>query len=194
MTISDCTGVVLAGGRSRRFGSNKALADRSGRELVSYPCRVMEQLFAKTLLITNTPDEYRFLGWPMTGDLYRDAGPLGGIHAALSATDTPLVFVAGCDMPYLDPGLIIHLHGLAADFDVVIPWTERGPEPLHSFYRRHILEAVTTELEQGTRKIMDILPPLRVRQVAREEIMAVSQAGLDSFININTPDDLERNG
>jgi molybdopterin-guanine dinucleotide biosynthesis protein A len=193
MLINDCTGVVLAGGKSSRFGSNKALVKLTGKPLIKYPCKVLDDLFGKNLLITNTPDQYNFLGWPTVADIYPGAGPLAGIHAALSAIDTPLMFVAGCDMPFLDRELIAYLHSLATDFDAVVPHTVKGLEPLHAVYRRNTVAVIAENLRKGVFRLHDILSGLKIREVGQNEIIANSATGLDSFRNINTLDDLKTN-
>jgi len=73
--IAGITGVILAGGQSRRFGANKALALLAGRRLIEHPAGVLSGLFAQRLLVTNTPEQYDFLGWPMIADRFPGAGP-----------------------------------------------------------------------------------------------------------------------
>lgn len=190
MSIPDCTGVLLAGGQSQRFGSNKALAGLGSCRLIEYPARTLAELFQPRLLITNTPELYEFLNWPMTPDLSPGTGPLAGIEAALSCVATPFIFVAACDMPYLDPALIIHLCSLAPGYDAVIPVTASGLEPLHGVYGQTALPMISAALAGGTRKLQLILTDLKVRAVSETEMLAVSPSALQSFSNINTVDDL----
>lgn len=190
MRSADFTGVILAGGRSSRFGSNKALSRLPDGLLIEYPARILASLFKNRLLITNTPEEYAFLGWPMAGDLYPGCGPLAGIHAALAAAATPLIFVAGCDMPFLDPKLIAYLCGLAEGCEAVVPRSGKGLEPLHAVYRRTILARIEKNLAQGQRKIQRLFPELKVREPGEEEILAAGSP--DSFRNINTVADLPK--
>lgn len=190
MPIADCTGVLLAGGQSRRFGSNKALADLGGCRLIEYPARVLAALFARRLLVTNQPELYRFLAWPTTPDLLPGAGPLAGIEAALTRAATPRIFVAGCDMPYLEPALIRHLCALAPGYDAVVPRTAKGWEPLHAVYARSALPAIAAALAGGGRKLQEVLAALRLREVEEAELLAVSATALRSFGNINRAADL----
>ena len=191
MPIADCTGVLLAGGQSLRFGSNKALAQLDGRRLIEYPAQILTELFAHRLLVTNQPEIYAFLGWPMTPDLIPGGGPLAGIEAALTCAATPYIFVAGCDMPHLDRALITLLCTLAPGFDAVIPLTAKGREPLHGVYARTALPAIKTALAGGSRKLQVVLGRLKVREVSEAEMLAVSACALRSFSNINTVEDLE---
>ncbi|MDH5297421.1 MAG: molybdenum cofactor guanylyltransferase [Desulfobulbaceae bacterium] len=187
--IANVAGVILAGGASSRFGSNKALAAYQGRPLISHAAAAMEELFASCLLVTNTPETYRFLGWAMTSDRFRGAGPLAGIHAALAAITEPRAFISGCDMPFLDARLIRFLCGIKGDWDAVVPWLNGRPEPLYGVYHRNCLAVITANLEQGEGKIGLIYSQLRLRRVTEAEILAVV-SDLSTFHNVNRPADL----
>ena len=191
MAIDGCVGVLLAGGKSSRFGSNKALTKLAGKAMIEYPAGILAELFENRLLITNTPAEYAFLGWPMVGDIYPDAGPLAGIHAALRSVTSPLIFLAGCDMPFLDKTLISYLCSLAEGYDVVVPRTANSLEPLHAIYRRSIVEVIEKNLARGKRKIHQVFSELKIREVSEAEMLAVT-GDLVSFRNINNPEDLPK--
>lgn len=190
MPITDCTAVLLAGGQSRRFGSNKALSRVKGCRLIEYPARIMAELFTHRLLVTNTPELYKFLDWPMTPDLTPGGGPLAGIEAALSRAATPHIFAAACDMPHLDRALISHLCTLASGYDAVIPMASKGWEPLHGVYAKSALPAISAALTADNRKLRTVLAALKVRTVDEAEMQAVSANALQSFCNINTVSDL----
>jgi len=191
MRIDSCAGVLLAGGESSRFGSNKALARFRGRRLIEYPALVLTSIFTDCLLITNTPETYTFLDMPMTGDLFPGAGPLAGIHAALKLLHNPAVFVAACDMPFLDKDLIKYLCSLADDHDAVLPRTARGLEPLHAVYRRSALGKIEKQLRKGEGKIQTLLSNLKIRAVPEQELLTVIDS-LGYFCNINRPEDLAK--
>lgn len=187
--IDDTTGVILAGGASSRFGSNKALALLAGTPLIGHTAATLDRLFPAHLLVTNTPDTYRFLDWPTTADHFQQAGPLAGIHAALSAMTTSRAFIAGCDMPMVSEPLIRLLCDLAGDWDAVVPWPDGRPEPLYAVYHRDCLEAISAQLAAGERKIGLLFPHLRIRRVTEAEILSVV-SDLSTFCNVNRPGDL----
>jgi molybdopterin-guanine dinucleotide biosynthesis protein A len=189
--ISQVAGVVLAGGKSSRFGSNKALALHQGTALIETITRRLAGLFPETLLITNTPEAYAFLGWPMAGDQYRDCGPLAGIHAALKTISQPRAFVCGCDMPLVNPELIRFLCELPGDHEVVLPWLPEGPEPLYAVYSKKILPRIEEHLARNQCKIGMVYKKLRLRKVTAEEILQVLP-DLSTFQNINEQQDLAR--
>lgn len=189
--INQVAGVILAGGKSSRFGSNKALALHQGDALIQTIARRLAALFPETLLITNTPEEYGFLGWPMAKDLYPDCGPLAGIHAALRTVSQPRIFVCGCDMPLVNPDLIRFLCELEGDHDIVLPWLDEGPEPLYAVYSKKALPIIEEQLSKNQYKIGMVFEKLRIRKVTAEEILQIVP-DLTTFQNINHQHDLAR--
>jgi molybdopterin-guanine dinucleotide biosynthesis protein A len=189
--IEGVAGVILAGGSSSRFGSNKALAPFAGLPLVAHIARLFSRLFAERLLVTNTPEEYRFLNWPITMDRYHHCGPLAGIEAALRGITSPRAFVVGCDMPLVDARLIRFLCRFPPDEDAVVPWLAAGPEPLCALYHKQALPVIEAALQAGERKIGRALRNLKVRRIGEAEILSVLP-DLSSFHNINRRQDLEQ--
>ena len=188
--IQNVTGVILAGGRSSRFGSNKALAMVAGKPLIQRIAELMAHLFSECLLVTNTPAEYEFLSLPMTQDRYQGCGPLAGIHAALLQISTPRAFVVACDMPNLSPELIRYLCRInGRGYDVIIPWLTRGREPLFGIYHKRSLTVINSCLQQKDCRIAGALKDLRVKRISEQEILAIT-GNLASFKNVNRPEDL----
>lgn len=188
--IPGIAGVILAGGSSSRFGANKALALLDGKPLIEHVAETLSSLFSELLLVTNTPDAYEFLGWPMTGDIITNSGPLGGIHAALHTITAPRAFVVACDMPLIDERLIRYFCSLPGDWDAVLPRLEKGLEPLFAVYHKKALPVITENLENQQRKVSKIFAQLLVREVDKKEILTVN-GDEESFRNINRPDDLD---
>jgi len=187
--IPDVTGVILAGGASARFGSNKALAPIHSVPLIQHVATPLEQLFHQQLLITNTPETYEFLEWPVTGDVYKKCGPLGGIHAALQTINTPKAFIVGCDMPLLNPVLISYICTLSGKWNVALPWLEAGPEPLYGVYCKDCLKKIEENLQNKKFKIRTTLESLKLRKIGQNEILELI-GDLNTFHNINFDQDL----
>lgn len=188
--LADITGVILAGGRSSRFGSNKALALLHGKPLIQHVADTLASVFAECLLVTNSPEEYGFLNMVMIQDRYQGCGPLAGIHAALLQISTPRAFVVACDMPNQSPELIRYLCSInEQEYDVIIPWLEKGQEPLFGIYSKTSLTVIETCLQNNDCQIIRALEGLNVRRVNEEEVLSVT-GNLDCFKNINRPADL----
>jgi molybdopterin-guanine dinucleotide biosynthesis protein A len=188
--IDGVAGVILAGGGSTRFGTNKALAPFAGIPLVEHAARLLSRLFAERLLVTNTPEEYGFLSWPTVGDRFLRGGPLAGIEAALRHINAPRALVVGCDMPLLDERLLRFLCSLPPDHEVVLPWLEAGPEPLCAIYHTRALPTIEAALRRQERKISRVLQGLQLRRVGEAEILGFLP-DLASFHNVNRREDLE---
>jgi len=190
--FSDITGVILAGGQSSRFGSNKALALLHGKPLVRHVADTVALIFSDRLLVTNTPEQYDFLNMPMIKDQYQGMGPLAGIHAALRHTDKSWIFVVGCDMPAVTPELFAFLcsfvHG---DYEAVIPWLETGAQPLCGLYQKKVLTRIEQYLRSGKAQVKELLENLAVRKINEQELLQVT-GDLQVFYNVNREQDLGR--
>lgn len=187
--VSHCTGItgaILAGGRSSRMGTDKALLEIGGIPLIQRVRDILSTLFPHLILITNTPDCYRFLGIPMAGDIYPNEGSLAGIHAALSHAPTDLVFVVACDMPFISPAVVRHLCGLTDGCDAVVPESPDGIEPLHAIYRRSCLPVMEQMLCRGEKRIRDLLNQVQTCRLSWDDLSGLPGAR-QSFLNLNTP-------
>ncbi len=192
--IIKVTAVILAGGNSIRMQSNKALLQYRGERFIERIHRQLAEIFSDVILVTNTPDQYRFLPCRMVSDIYSGGGSLAGIHSGLMHCATPYIFVVACDMPHLNEILIRRLVSMAGreeETDVVIPESEGGLEPLHAVYGKGCLPIMEENLSQARRKIVACLDRLKVTYVSKQEIARIDPAFL-SFRNINTPEEYFR--
>ncbi|MDU0458058.1 MAG: molybdenum cofactor guanylyltransferase [Geobacteraceae bacterium] len=189
--IPNVTGVILAGGQSSRMGSNKALLPFQGGRFIEAIYRRFSEMFPEVLLVTNNPGQYAFLPCRKVPDLYAGMGALAGLHSGLEHAASPHIFVAACDMPWLNSALIMRLAGLRDTADVVIPQGENGLEPLHAIYGKQCLGPMEESLSADRRRIVSFFPRVRVRELRQEQVAAIDP-GFDSFRNVNTPDDYFR--
>lgn len=189
--LAGVTGVILAGGASSRMGSNKALLpSRQGRFIQSV-YRRLTTLFDDVLVVTNTPEQYSFLGCRKVADIYSGMGALAGIHAGLRHCATTHIFVSACDMPNLNEELIRYLAGRADGHDVAIPESPHGVEPLHAVYGVGALPAIEEVLDAGKRRIVSFFPRVRLQLVGQAEVARLDPE-FRSFRNINTPEEYYR--
>lgn len=186
-------GIILAGGMSRRLKRNKALLPYGRKVLIEGIRDVLAGLFTEVLVVTNTPAVYHFLDVPAVEDRIKGKGPLGGIHAGLSACRAPCAFVVACDMPFVNPDLVRYMAGLRergeAPPAVVVPFVAGEYEPMHALYDRQCLPFIEQRLRGGERRIISFYPDVTVKTVTEEEIRHFGSPEI-LFYNINTPDDL----
>ena len=181
------TGIILAGGESRRMGTDKALLVINSRPMIEHVLAVFAGLFKKTIIVTNTPDRYRMYDVELTSDVLDIRGPLTGIYSGLLRSCDEYNFVAACDMPFLNPRLIAYMGELAAGHDAVVPTFGGGfLEPLHAVYRKGILPVIETQVRKQDRRIRGMFDHIQVRYVTEEEIVRFDPQ-IQSFRNLNTP-------
>ena len=188
-TSKAITGIVLAGGKSLRYGTNKALVEVDGIRLIERVIRVIQPLFENLMIITNTPREYDYLRIPMHEDVIKGLGPLGGVYTGLNIMSTESGFFVACDMPFLQPDLIRHMVEIKADFDAVVPKVDWKIEPLHAIYTRNCLPAIKKLIDAHGYQIIRFFDNVRVRYVKEEEIRSFDSE-LRSFLNVNSPEEL----
>ena len=191
MGIAAITGAVLAGGRSTRMGTDKALLQVDGVRLIDGAVATLCGLFPEVLIIANDPQPYAGLAVPVHADLVPEKGSLGGIYTAVAAATHPHVFCLACDMPFANPALIRFLCTLAEGHDVVVPRTAEGLQPLHALYGRGCLPPMRGQIEADRLKIDRLYAAVRVRYVDEAE-MCPFDPELLSFWNLNTREELAR--
>ena len=128
-------------------------------------------------------------GRQSVADAVRDAGPLGGIVAALRASPHPLLAVVAVDLPWIDARLIRMLAALVGDCDVAVCETAGGVEPLHAVYSTTILGEAQAALAGPDRSLRRLIARTKARRLAESEWRA---AGISEMFarNLNTPEDL----
>jgi len=189
--IQDATGVILAGGKSTRFGRNKAFETIGGSSLIARVVETMTSLFSETIIITNSPSQYRHLGLTMYQDLIKGLGPIGGIYTALKLINKDAAFFVACDMPFLNKSLISHMVEIRESYDVIVPRMGWKIEALHALYTKRCIGQIEKNIRQGIYQVMKVFEHLRVRYVDEKEIRRFDP-DLRSFLNINRPQDLRR--
>lgn len=187
--LSDVTGVILVGGRSSRMGRDKALLSLGGAPLVARVIEAFRRVFARTVLVGDRGERFRAFGVDVISDIHPGSA-LGGLYTGLARAGTPYVFVAACDVPWPDSRVIAHLCSLRSGYDVVVPRTDGGFEPLFAVYGTGCLPAVERMLRQGNCRIYDFYPEVRTRQVTMAELAGLA-APERTFVNVNTPSEFE---
>jgi molybdenum cofactor guanylyltransferase len=185
------TGVVQAGGKSTRMGGQpKALIPLGGRSIVERVVAALTPVVDDLLIVTNTPELYAFLGLPMVADVYPDHGSLGGIYSGLRAAGQ-IAFTVACDMPFLHPEIIRLVVARAGEGDVVIPRVGEQLETMHAAYGKACLPPIEERLRAGRLKIVGFFDRVRVVEIGEAEVARFRDPAV-AFMNVNTPDELER--
>ena len=197
------TGVILAGGKSRRMGQNKALIQLGDDSLIEHVIRRMPLVVDELLLITNTPTEYAHLDVPMYDDIIPDTGALGGLYTGLTYASHDAVLCVGCDNPFLVPNLLTYLVSVLGEYDAVMPYTYReNPvcrseedqitlQTLCAAYSKRCLPIIELMLQESELRVHALAERAHVQRVSPEVWQTFDSEGM-SFFNINTPEDFEK--
>lgn len=188
--MSQVTIAILAGGQSRRMGTDKSFTLVQGKAIIEHVLSRVGQLNLPTVLITNSPEKYARYALPMYPDALPDCGALGGLYTAIQVSATPFTLCVACDMPFLNVALMTHLCQLCTEeWDVIAPQVNGYPETMHTIYNKSCLEPIRAQLKQGNLKASGFFDQVRVRYV-EETALRQFDPQLRSFMNLNTPDDL----
>ena len=185
------TGVILAGGRSLRYGKNKALEVFEGKRLIDRGVEALRAFCDPVIVVANDLSLYFDLRATLVQDLTPNQGSLGGLYTALLFSPNDWIVVRAVDMPFFLPEIMSFMLELRKDADVVVPMIGEHYEPLLALYHRRCLPAIAEVLEQSERQVIRFYQSVRVKTVPESVWRAVDPEGA-SFANINTPEDRER--
>lgn len=183
--MDDLTGIVLAGGRSRRMGRDKAFLDVGGVPMIRRVLDALASVCAEVLIVTKTPQAYEHLGVRVAHDDDPRQAALVGLCAGLRAAQTPVAFAAGCDLPFLSPAAVRYLAGLLPGWEAVVPRVEGRWHPLHAIYAAAATPGIEAALAASELRLGAALARLRVREVGTDDL-AVVAPGLETLRNVNT--------
>jgi molybdopterin-guanine dinucleotide biosynthesis protein A len=181
---------IMAGGRSRRMGRDKAWLDvGDGRPIVQ---RVIDEVRAvadEVFLVAND-EKFRTLGLRVVPDRFPKGGVLGGIATGIAAATHERVLVVACDMPFLRRETLRLLLASAEGVDAVVPRIGGEHETLHALYTKACLAPIERALADGRMRVISFFDDVRVRTLDEDELRRVDPA-LESFTNVNTPEELD---
>ena len=186
---NDLSGIILSGGKSIRMGRNKAFIEIDGKPIIHRIQSLFEKVFNETIIVTNQKELFLSFNSKIYTDLIPQRGVLGGLYTGLFFSSFPYSFCVACDMPLLKEGLINYLIKKIEDYDVIVPRTKDGLQPLHAIYSKHCLGPIKNIMDEGKYKIIDIYPMVNVRVIEENEFIFLDPLR-ESFINVNTPEEL----
>lgn len=185
-------GIILAGGKSSRMGTNKAFLKINQQPNIERVTAELKKLVADIVLVSNQPDAYQYLHLNTVTDEFPGQGPLAGIHAGLKASVYEQNLVVACDMPFISVEVATILLGLAKDYDAVIPVINGKQQPLFAVYHKGILQEIEKCIERNNLRMKHLLESLNVLYVSEGDFQAYSSASLDRiFFNMNHPEEYE---
>lgn len=171
---------------------DKSLLEVGGKTIIQSLLKTLDGLFFETIMVNRARDGKKHAGIRMISDIHKARCSLTGIHSALYNSRTEHVFITSCDTPFLSREMVRSMtERLRPEDDVLIPTHENGRmEPLCAIYSKRCLPLIKRNLDHGIYQIIRFFPEVRVSKVSTCELEKFDP-GLESFINVNTPEELE---
>ena len=191
--IGEVSGVVLAGGKSKRMGMDKRHLSVHGKPLLDRVTSVLLELFPEVLLVLAEEDISRQDDrMRIVTDLIPDCAAVGGLYTGLYHSRYPRVFVVACDMPFINPAVIELFLQKIDSTDIVMAQLVTGLQPLHGLYSKQCLPILKEMIDARDLRLQNIADKqgLTVHRVPETEIKRLDPQLL-SFLNLNSPADLE---
>lgn len=192
--IPDCTGIILAGGHSSRFGQPKADVVWRGGSLISHVAGHLRYVAREVVAVARAEQDSS--QWPVDRVIHDDpclpAGPLRGVVAGLNSVQTPYAFVCSCDSPAINSRLYVALRQRVTPHEfAVVPVWEGYLQPLVALYAVRAAPVLSLLLEQGELSPTRVLSRLSHQTLSEEECRHIDPTGL-SFCNVNSAEDMVR--
>ena len=164
------------------MGQDKGIVLYRGKRLVEHVVTACKKLTSNILISTNNP-EYRFLGYELIEDNFKEIGPIGGIQAVLAASKTEVNIFCPCDMPGIKPSVLEKILEEKKNFQVVVAACSNGKTyPVLGYYNKNVLPVIEKQIEKGDFKMQHLLKELNAQTVVFHD---------ETLKNINFPEDLQ---
>lgn len=183
------TGIILAGGKSSRMGTDKGLLMLNGKPMIQHVIDRIEELGLPILIVANN-SEYAQFGYPVIEDLVKEKGPVGGIYTGLMTSNTESNLIISCDTPNISLELLNQLIDASKDHVVTIAKHKGQLHPLIGVYKRSALDAFNRNLTVNQLKLSPICTELNAHILTIEDNQKISFQ--EHFSNINTPNELKQ--
>jgi len=177
------TGIILAGGKSSRMGRNKALLELSGLKIIERIYKSIEHSCDDVIIISNSPDDYRFMGLKIFKDIFPGLGPLAGIHSGLHNSKTENNLIISCDLPLISSEVVENIVKYESDKPVVIYQKKNCLQYLCGIYKKVCLPFLETSLVSNNLRVKDFINKINVELLDAEEFPD------EVFLNLNTIED-----
>lgn len=192
--FKDITAIILAGGKSKRMGKEKALLPIGNKSIIQVLVEKLKGLFPRIILSTNSPENFVFLNIRMVEDFYKNMGPLSGIHAGLIETETEKNFVISCDLPLMNTEMIEYICNYKSDKKIVVCKIGDFIEPTFGIYSKSIVDDIEVilnlNLQQGLSprdiSIQNVIEKLNAEIIDPSSLPFYNE---DLFYNMNSFED-----
>lgn len=181
-------GIILAGGKSTRFGEDKALAIWEGKTFLEYAVRRIHELGLEPVVVTSRSRDYSFLDCRIERDIVQDMGPMGGLYTAVHLFPTHTLLALTCDMPSVSADLLRKLIDTHQSKNILTVYfdEDRGIYPFPGIYEQGVKNGLKLRLEMGLLSMTDL-----IQEITEKKLIKINLSASD-FGNINTKEDFQK--
>ncbi|MCF6332940.1 MAG: molybdenum cofactor guanylyltransferase [Draconibacterium sp.] len=180
------TGIILAGGKSLRMGTDKAFIRLNEQTLLERAIKLCTP-FCQPVLISSNNEEHDVFGYKIIPDEFKNCGPLGGIHSCLKKSETNWNFVISVDSAFVEHEFVKFLVSETNNFDAVVPIHAKRKEPLIAIYNKSSLSEIEKMLQSGNFKMHNLINSINTKFVNAQKWV---EKYPKLFLNLNLPEDL----
>ncbi|WP_148132808.1 molybdenum cofactor guanylyltransferase [Candidatus Formimonas warabiya] len=184
------SGIILAGGKSLRMGQDKTFMSFNNETLIEHTVKELQSVTDEIIIASNDLSKYNISGLVEVRDIFPDMGPLGGMHAGLTAAKNDYAFVVSSDLPMFHARLASYLLERRKGYDVVVPEIHGYWEPLCAVYARDCLAAIEKCLRADIRQVSQFYQDVKVLKIKEAELRIFGKTE-ELFYNLNTPEDYQ---
>lgn len=188
-----CTGIILAGGKSRRFGRDKAAAMLDGKSFMKRQTELLAPIVDEIIIVSNDRNKFDLPNTLEISDTYRNIGPMGGIQAGLRQAFYETCIILACDMPLMKREFVKNLLEVSnreVSDNLIIPVHKKGIEPLCGIYKKSCLGQLEQSIKSGERKLTDWIE--KRKKEGKVTYISVKAEEENYFYNVNTEQDYRK--
>jgi molybdopterin-guanine dinucleotide biosynthesis protein A len=178
-----CTGVLLAGGKSSRMGQEKGLIEWKGSSFAKRIVEAMKPITNEIIIVSSTK-EYEKLGCTVLADIYPNKGPMGGLYTGLWHAKNRAIIVVSCDTPLVSTALLLKLFQVGQGVEVCIPKNEGHVEPLVGYYTKACLPTMEQLIQDNNLKMSMLI------ESSAHRLLQLDGEEKGQLFNVNTKEDL----
>lgn len=179
------SGIILAGGKSSRMGQDKALLEIDGKPMIGYVSELLRE-FCDEIIVSSSNEEHAPYGDFMVEDQIKDAGPLAGIQAGLTAAKNEQCFVLSCDTPFVTKEVLERLRENSEDTLIAVSSSNHRLQPLIAIYSKKALSIIASYLENDERSLLPL------QKICNAKVVYFGTNESKAFENLNTPSEWQQ--
>lgn len=174
--------IILAGGKSSRMGTDKALLKYKGKTFVQIIYDNLKYICSDVIISSNN-SEVKIEGVKTVEDEFKNIGPMGGLYTCLKHSKTDYSFVVSVDTPFISAKLLSKIASQSGGYEVTVVEENKKVHPLIGVYHKSVITLLKSEIAAEKYKIMQMI------KKTKHQIISVNDRYKNELFNINSPDD-----